>query len=359
MLSGGTSRHVLLTCSEKPRRTLSTARARGSTLVRPGGGIHLIEALGLEKRYGDLVAIQDVSFRVEKGEIVGFLGPNAAGKTTTMRILTGFMPPTAGSARIAGYDVTEQSVEARRHVGYLPENVPLYNEMTVRGYLAFMAQLRGVPRRQVPSRVAEVIDAVRIGDRADAIIGKLSRGYRQRVGLAQAMVHNPDVLILDEPTVGLDPAQVIEVRQLIKSLGGSRTVILSTHILPEASAVCGRILIINEGRLVAADTPENLTRRLRSSQQVRLQVRGPRDEVCATLANVDGVAHVEVGSTRDGVTSFTLDAEPEKDVREAVARAVVAVGWGLLELQAVDMSLEEVFLKLTQEEEQAQAEGRA
>jgi len=319
----------------------------------------LIEAVGLAKHYGDLVAIQDVSFRVEKGEIVGFLGPNAAGKTTTMRILTGFMPPTAGSARIAGYDVVEQSVEARRHVGYLPENVPLYNEMTVRGYLAFMAQLRGVPRRMVPGRVSEVIEAVRIGDRADEIIGKLSKGYRQRVGLAQALVHDPEVLILDEPTVGLDPAQVIEVRQLIKSLGGSRTIILSTHILPEASAVCGRILIINEGRLVAADTPENLTKRLRRSQQVRLQVRGPAGSVAAALTAVDGVAHVETGPTRDGVTGFTLDAEPQRDIRENVARAVVSSGWGLLELQAVDMSLEEVFLKLTREEEQVQMEGSA
>lgn len=319
----------------------------------------MIEALDLTKYYGDLAAIQDVSFRVEKGEIVGFLGPNAAGKTTTMRILTGFMPPSAGSAKIAGYDVVEHSLQARRHVGYLPENVPLYNEMTVRGYLAFMAQLRGVPRQRVSARVSEVVDAVRIGDRADDIIGKLSKGYRQRVGLAQALVHDPDVLILDEPTVGLDPAQVIEVRQLIKSLGGSRTIILSTHILPEASAVCGRILIINEGRLVAADTPENLTRRLRRSQQVRVQVRGPSESAAKVLAGVSGVAHVEAGPTRDGVTAFTIDAEPDQDIRERVAHAVVSSGWGLLELHAVDMSLEEVFLKLTREEEHAHAEGAA
>jgi len=318
----------------------------------------LIEAISLAKHYGSLVAIQDVSFTVEKGEIVGFLGPNAAGKTTTMRILTGYMPPTSGTARIAGFDVVEQPLEVRRRIGYLPENVPLYEDMTVRDYLSYMGTLRGVPRRDLSRRVAEVMDAVKLDDCADTLIFKLSKGYRQRVGLAQALVHRPEVLILDEPTVGLDPGQVIEVRQLIKSLGGQHTVILSTHILSEASAVCGRVIIIHEGRIVAADTPENLTRRLRGSQRILLEVRGPADEVASLVRSVEGVVHVEASENRDGTANLVVDAVPDREVRESIAGAVVNAGWGLRKLQPVSMSLEDVFLKLTRDEELAETSGR-
>ena len=318
----------------------------------------MIEAISLAKHYGSLVAIQDVSFTVEKGEIVGFLGPNAAGKTTTMRILTGYMPPTSGTARIAGFDVVEQPLEVRRRIGYLPENVPLYEDMTVRDYLSYMGTLRGVPRRDLSRRVAEVMDAVKLDDCADTLIFKLSKGYRQRVGLAQALVHKPEVLILDEPTVGLDPGQVIEVRQLIKSLGGQHTVILSTHILSEASAVCGRVIIIHEGRIVAADTPENLTRRLRGSQRILLEVRGPADEVASLVRSVEGVVHVEASKNQDGTANIVVDAVPDRDVRESIAGAVVNAGWGLRQLQPVGMSLEDVFLKLTRDEELAETSGR-
>lgn len=318
----------------------------------------MIEAIGLAKHYGSLVAIQDVSFTVEKGEIVGFLGPNAAGKTTTMRILTGYMPPTSGTARIAGFDVVEQPLEVRRRIGYLPENVPLYDDMTVRDYLSYMGTLRGVPRRDLARRVAEVMEAVKLDDCADTLIFKLSKGYRQRVGLAQALVHKPEVLILDEPTVGLDPGQVIEVRQLIKGLGGQHTVILSTHILSEASAVCGRVIIIHEGRIVAADTPENLTRRLRGSQRVLLEVRGPSEAVASLVRTVDGVVHVEASENRDGTASLVVDAVPDREVRESIAVAVINSGWGLRLLQPVSMSLEEVFLKLTRDEELAETDGR-
>lgn len=318
----------------------------------------MIEAISLAKHYGSLVAIQDVSFTVEKGEIVGFLGPNAAGKTTTMRILTGYMPPTSGTARIAGFDVVEQPLEVRRRVGYLPENVPLYEDMSVRDYLSYMGTLRGVPRRDLSRRVAEVMDAVKLDDYADTLIFKLSKGYRQRVGLAQALVHRPEVLILDEPTVGLDPGQVIEVRQLIKSLGGQHTVILSTHILSEASAVCGRVIIIHEGRIVAADTPENLTRRLRGSQRILLEVRGPADEVASLVRSVEGVVYVEASKNQDGTANIVVDAVPDREVRESIAGAVVNAGWGLRKLLPVSMSLEDVFLKLTRDEELAETGGR-
>src|SRR5919201_2131724 len=243
----------------------------------------MIEVENLTKRYGEKLAIQDVTFDVQPGEILGFLGPNGAGKSTTMRILSGYMPASDGTATIAGFDVFTQSLEARRRIGYLPENTPLYLEMTVRGYLSFMAEMRGVPRRQRGERVATVMEQTRVADRADWIIGKLSKGYRQRVGLEQALVHNPPVLILDEPTVGLDPRQIIETRNLIRGLAGEHTVILSTHILPEVSATCQRVLIINDGEIAAEDTPDNLTRRLRGAETLQVEVRGPREEAAAQL----------------------------------------------------------------------------
>jgi ABC-2 type transport system ATP-binding protein len=312
----------------------------------------LVQVDHLTKKYGDVAAITDVTFSAEKGEILGFLGPNAAGKTTTMRIITGFMPPTSGTASVAGHDIVEESLEARERLGYLPENVPLYDDMTVRGYLTFCAKLRGVARSKIQDRLSYVMEATRITDEAGTIIGKLSKGFRQRVGIAQAMVHNPDVLILDEPTVGLDPRQIIEIRELIRSLRGEHTIILSTHILPEAQMLCDRIVIINEGRIAAVDRPENLTARLRKSQQVRLEVRGPADAIEAQLKALPHVLAIKRGArAEDSATEFFVDGEVEQDIREALAGTVVKNGWGLREMSSIRMSLEDIFLRLTTEEE--------
>jgi ABC-2 type transport system ATP-binding protein len=315
----------------------------------------LVQVDHLTKKYGDVAAITDVTFSAEKGEILGFLGPNAAGKTTTMRILTGFMPPSSGTASVAGFDVVDQPLEARERLGYLPESVPLYTDMTVRSYLAFFAKLRGVSKAKIRDRVDYVMEATRITGEANTIIGKLSKGFRQRVGIAQAMVHNPDVLILDEPTVGLDPRQIIEIRELIRGLRGEHTVILSTHILPEAQMLCDRIVIINEGRIAAVDRPENLTARLRKSQQVRLEVRGPADQVEAQLKALPHVTAVRREAGGDGADGraqlFHVDGEVEQDIREALAGTIVKHGWGLLEMSSVRMNLEDIFLSLTTEEE--------
>jgi ABC-2 type transport system ATP-binding protein len=292
-----------------------------------------------------------VSFRVEKGEILGFLGPNGAGKTTTMRVLTGYMPPTEGRAVVAGYDIFDQPIEAKRRIGYLPETPPLYPEMTVRDYLLFVSRIKGVPRGERKSRVADVMARTRVADMAERHCGKLSKGYRQRVGLAQALLHNPEVLILDEPTAGLDPKQIIETRQLIKHLGGDHTVILSTHILPEVSQTCQRVVIINKGRVVAVDTPENLTSRLRGSETMYVQVDAPvAGDVRAALGAVPGVTEVSVADTRGDVASYEVSSESGRDVRRELASAVVSRGWGLLELRPLRMSLEEIFLHLTTED---------
>jgi ABC-2 type transport system ATP-binding protein len=317
----------------------------------------MIEVENLSKRYGEKVAISGVTFDVQAGEILGFLGPNGAGKSTTMRIISGFMPASDGTARVAGYDVFTQSLEARRRIGYLPENVPLYTEMTVRDYLGFMAEIHGVPRRVRKERVDVSMEQARVTDRAGWIIGKLSKGYRQRVGLAQALVHDPPVLILDEPTVGLDPRQIIETRNLIKSLGGEHTVILSTHILPEVSATCSRVVIIANGRVVAEDTPENLTRRLRGSERIELEVGGPGKQIAAKLRAISKVQEVELAPAADGHVRLLVDCAVGADVRAELAAAVVNGGWGLYQLRNVGMSLEEVFLQLTTQEEAAPAEA--
>jgi ABC-2 type transport system ATP-binding protein len=297
--------------------------------------------------------VQDVSFTVGRGEILGFLGPNAAGKTTTMRILTCFMPATSGRASIAGFDVFEQSMEVRRRIGYLPENPPLYSEMTVEKYLEFVGGIKGMDRRLLKTRVPEVMEKTSIRTEAGRIIRHLSKGYRQRVGIAQALIHNPEVLILDEPTAGLDPKQIIEVRELIKGLGGDHTIILSTHILPEVSMTCGRVIIINEGRVVASDTTENLTRRLRGSDNLYVEVEAPADAVEAkirALAGVTGVLRQKPGKSRGN--GFLIETELDTDVRRNLAALVVGQGWGLLEMRPVGMSLEEVFLQLTTHEEE-------
>ena len=310
----------------------------------------MIEVQHLTKRYGPVTAVDDVSFRAERGEILGFLGPNGAGKTTTMRVLTGYMPPTDGKALVAGYDVLEQPIEAKRRTGYLPETPPLYPDMTVRDYLDFCARIKGVPRSQRKSRVDTAMTRTRVADMANRHCAKLSKGYRQRVGLAQALLHNPDVLILDEPTAGLDPKQIIETRQLIKELGGDHTVILSTHILPEVSQTCNRVVIINKGRVVAVDSPDNLTSRLRGSETMYLQIDALGGDATEALQRVPGVTRARMAEARGAINGYEVESETGRDVRRDLAATVVTHGWGLLELRPMRMSLEEIFLHLTTED---------
>ena len=310
----------------------------------------MIEVQHLTKRYGRVTAVDDVSFRVERGEILGFLGPNGAGKTTTMRILTGYIPATEGKAIVAGFDVFDQPIEAKRRTGYLPETPPLYPDMSVAEYLNFVASIKGVPANEKRQRIQQVMIKTRIDDMANRLCSKLSKGYRQRVGLAQSIIHNPDVLILDEPTAGLDPKQIIETRQLIKQLAGDHTIILSTHILPEVSQTCQRVVIINKGRVVAVDTPDNLTARLRGSETMYVQVDAQGADVSAALGRIAGVRRVVESDHRQGMVGYEVESERGRDVRRDLARAVVTSGWGLLELRPMRMSLEEIFLSLTTEE---------
>jgi ABC-2 type transport system ATP-binding protein len=302
----------------------------------------MIKVSGLTKDYGARRAINNLSFDAQQGEIVGFLGPNGAGKTTTMRILTGYMPPTDGEAIVAGYNVVEESLEARKRVGYLPETNPLYTEMVVFDYLKYMGELRSVP--DIDDRVDEVLGMVGLGDRANGYIGNLSKGMRQRVGLAQALLHRPEVLILDEPTIGLDPGQVVEVRELIREIGKERTVLLSTHLLNEAQNICDRVLIINKGRIVAEDTTENLQARLLGAERVIIRVRGEADEELAkAIKLIKGVRDVEIKN--DGSVEFEFASG--KDLRPEVAKQIIKSGYDLLELRPLGMSLEEIFLELT------------
>jgi ABC-2 type transport system ATP-binding protein len=302
----------------------------------------MIEVDNLSKRYGRHTAVDGISFKVHKGEILGFLGPNGAGKTTTMRILTCALPATSGTARVAGFDVFDQPLEVKRRVGYIPETPPLYPDMDVASFLDFCAKIKGVPKPQRAARIDDAIGKCRLGDVRRTLIGRLSKGYRQRVGLAQAILANPEVLILDEPTSGLDPKQIIETRDLIRGLGGEHTVVLSTHILPEVSMTCGRVVIINKGRVVAEDTPDNLTHRLRGAASLRVEARGDAAAVEAALRAVPGVRDV-----RPSGGAFEVEAEAGSDVRAAVARAVVGAGFDLVGLSQAGMSLEEIFLHLT------------
>ena len=310
----------------------------------------MIEVQHLTKRYGRFTAVEDVSFRVERGEILGFLGPNGAGKTTTMRILTGYMPATEGKAIVAGFDVFDQPIEAKRRTGYLPETPPLYPDMTVVDYLTFVSKIKGVPASERKQRIKTIMERTRIDDMAGRLCGKLSKGYKQRVGLAQALIHNPDVLILDEPTAGLDPKQIIETRQLIKDLAGDHTIILSTHILPEVSQTCQRVVIINKGHVVAVDTPDNLTARLRGSETLYVQIDTGGVEVGEALGRIAGVTRVALSDRRQGIIGYEVDSERGRDIRRDLSREVVASGWGLLELRPMRMSLEEIFLSLTTED---------
>jgi ABC-2 type transport system ATP-binding protein len=304
----------------------------------------MIRVEGLTKDYGARRAISDLTFEANQGEIVGFLGPNGAGKTTTMRILTGFMPPTDGTATVAGYDIVAESLEVRRRVGYLPETVPLYTDMTAFEYLKFMADLRQLP--DADERVDEALETVGLEDRAQSYISSLSKGMRQRVGLAQALLHHPEVLILDEPTIGLDPGQVVEIRHVIRDMGKQRTVLLSTHILSEAQQICDRVLIINKGKIIAEDTPQNLRSRLVGSERATLRVRGDSDGLSKVVNKVKGVESVHGGA--EGSVEFQF--APGQDVRPEVAKAVIGAGYDLLELRPVGMSLEEIFLELTRED---------
>ena len=310
----------------------------------------MIQAKGLTHYYGPYPAIQDVSFGVRKGEILGFLGPNGAGKTTTMRIITGFVPPTHGTVTLDGYDVVEQSLDARRRVGYLPETVPLYTDMSVNGYLKYMGTLRGMSPKVIKTRLGDVVDVCRLGDYRKTQIGKLSKGFRQRVGIAQAIIHEPQVLVLDEPTIGIDPIQVVETRRLIQELGRDQTVVLSSHILPEVSMICDRVLIINEGRIVAEDTPKNLAEGLQGVDRLEVEIGGPVAQVLPVLRGIGGVNDV-THVNNNGRHTYTIQAQAGKDLRDEISQAVISNGWSLRGLQMVGMSLEEIFLRLTTHEE--------
>ena len=312
----------------------------------------MIEVQHLTKRYGPVTAVDDVNFRVEKGEILGFLGPNGAGKTSTMRVITGYMPPTDGKVVVAGFDVFTHPLEAKRRTGYLPETPPLYPDMTVREYLHFAARIKvgALSKAERTSRVDNVMKKTHVADMANRQCGKLSKGYRQRVGLAQALIHEPEVLVLDEPTAGLDPKQITETRDLVRALAGDHTIILSTHILPEVAQTCSRVVIINKGKVVAVDTPDNLTHQLKGAAALYVQIGGTKD-AAAALEGVPGVRAVRLADRHDEYLGYEVEAEPNRDVRTDVAKAVVVGGWGLLELRPMRLSLEEIFLQLTTEDQ--------
>ena len=311
----------------------------------------MIQVENLTKRYGPVTAIEDVSFNVEEGEILGFLGPNGAGKSTTMRIITGFTTPTRGKVLVDGDSVEERSLAVRRKIGYLPENTPLYTEMTVSGYLRFVAQVKGVPRSEIGRKVQSALEESGAASVSERVIGHLSKGYRQRIGLAQALVNDPPVLILDEPTVGLDPRQIIEIRDVIKKLAGQRTIILSTHILPEVSILCNRVVIINKGRIVAVDTPSNLQTRLAKGSRIDIEVDGPKNEVIEAIRSLDSVTSVEENAHKPiGGHLGLIVSAGDKDMRPELAALVASKGWTLYELQLHDLSLEEIFVQILEEE---------
>src|SRR5262249_33435667 len=314
----------------------------------------MIKVEGLTKRYARTVAVDNISFEVEKGGIVGFLGPNGAGKTTTMRVLTCFLPPSSGSAHVAGFDVLENPLEVKKRIGYLPETPPLYPEMEVKEYLTFVGRLKGIPSADVARRVDEVSERCAVADVREKLIGKLSKGYRQRVGLAQAIIHNPEVLILDEPTSGLDPKQIIETRELIRHLAGDHTIILSTHILSEIETSCDKVIIISQGKLVATDTVANLTNRLRGAEAVSVEIDSPaalnEADARARPEQVPGVSRVMHKETRDSRLIFEVESLQGQSIRADLARAIVGAGWNLHELRSIGMSLETIFLQLTASE---------
>jgi len=311
-----------------------------------------IDAENLSKYYGDFPAVTDISFSVNSGEILGLLGPNGAGKSTTMKMLTGFLPPSEGKITVAGYDIVANSLEARRHIGYLPETVPLYTDMEVTDYLRFMGKIRGMSPEYLSRRISEVIETVGLEEYQSTYIDKLSKGFKQRVGIAQAVLHEPDILILDEPTIGIDPIQVVETRQLIKGLGGKQTLILSSHILPEVSMVCERVIIIHEGQIVAEDTPDNLASRLSGIEQIEIDVRGPSKDIETTISGLEGVQQIERRYVESSaLTTFTITTKPGMEVRSLLASTVIGGGWELLRLQSIGMTLEDIFLQVTTDDQ--------
>lgn len=311
----------------------------------------IIEVQNLTKRYAGVTAVDDINFSVEKGEIVGFLGPNGAGKSTTMRMLAGYLPPTSGSAEIAGFDIFKNSLRARERIGYMPENVPLYADMRVNEYLRYRASLKGVRGRRMKERVGDVMDLCGIADVSKKLIGNLSKGYRQRVGLADAMIHEPDLLILDEPTIGLDPNQIRQVRELIRNLGRHHTILISTHILPEVEVTCGRVLIINNGRIEASDNPENLRAKLGLGGRIRLEAKVAKPEAAIeSLRTLEGIRSVEVEPIGDW-SVFLMETDSGADPREAVHEKTVSMGWAVRELSRERITLEDVFTEVTHAED--------
>tara|TARA_Y100001960_G_scaffold133582_1_gene141783 strand:- start:477 stop:1436 length:960 start_codon:yes stop_codon:yes gene_type:complete len=306
----------------------------------------IIEADNLTHYYGPQPAIENVDFKVKRGEILGFLGPNGAGKTTTMRILTGYMPPTRGNVEIDGMDIVKDSLECRKKIGYLPETVPLHTDMTVKNYLTFMGSLRGMSRRSINDQINNVIEICRLQDYYKTIVGKLSKGYRQRVGIAQAILHEPEILVMDEPTIGIDPIQVVETRRLIQDIGKQQTVVLSSHILPEVSMVCGRVLIINQGQIVAEDTPDNLATRLQATQQILVEISTTRKKIQPILEKIEGVTDVRRRRNTDNIT-FEITVADGYDVRDEISKIIIENDCSLLSMQLNSMSLEQIFLKLT------------
>jgi ABC-2 type transport system ATP-binding protein len=313
----------------------------------------MIEIQNLTKAYGQIKAVNNLNFTVEKGEILGFLGPNGAGKSTTMNNITGYIPSTTGSVKVGGYDIMENPKEVKRHIGYLPEQPPVYMDMTVYDYLDFVSDLKLVDRKKRKNQISDIMELVKIGDHRERLIKNLSKGYKQRVGLAQALIGNPDVLVLDEPTVGLDPRQIIEIRKLIKALGKEHTIILSSHILPEVSAVCERVVIINKGEIAAVDTPENLSKGFGTVSKLWVTVAGPKNSVLNQLNEIYGVKYVDAKIEKEkDITSYVVESDKDMDVRRQIFFAMAKVGYPIIEMKSMDMTLEEIFLQIvTQEKE--------
>ena len=309
----------------------------------------MIELKNITKYYGDFPAVTDISFKIEKGEIVGLLGPNGAGKSTTMKMITGFMPPTSGELTVDGNDIVSQSIEARKKIGYLPETVPLYTDMTVYSYIEYMGMLRGLNKKNIKSKVDNVIEICKLEDYRNSLISKLSKGFRQRVGISQAIIHEPEVLVLDEPTIGIDPNQVVETRQLIKNLSGEHTLILSSHILPEVSSICERVLIIHEGEIAASDTIENLSSLMSGKNKVEADIIGSPEAIVAELEKINNVKSVQFSINRSSseFSTFSIESEISSDIRSEIAKIIINNDWGLIRLQSMGMSLEDIFLQIT------------
>lgn len=313
----------------------------------------MIEIQNLTKSYGQINAVTNLNFTVEKGEILGFLGPNGAGKSTTMNIITGYIPSTSGSVKVCGYDIMENPSEVKKHVGYLPEQPPVYMDMTVYDYLDFVSDLKLVERKKRKSQISDIMELVKIGDHRNRLIKNLSKGYKQRVGLAQALIGNPDVLVLDEPTVGLDPRQIIEIRKLIKALGKEHTIILSSHILPEVSAVCERVVIINKGQIAAIDTPENLSKGIGTVSRLWVTIAGPKSSVLSQIKEIYGVKYAEANVEKEkDVISYEVESDKEVDVRRQIFFAMAKLGYPIIEMKSMDMTLEDIFLQIVTKEKE-------